>query len=162
MLNEWPKLRVEIYSHADTKENIENEMRVGAHLPHWLVINPSSERADMTVRWTIFETGLIFMVVSPSHILVRAVKALHASWQQAWRLQHLDFASMKRYRCRGRFTFVLVPTLKKKKICEINLIILIYCEYYYSCKLKFLQGLNYKKILPHCLLVHLWYYYSNT
>lgn len=126
MLNEWSELRLEIYSRADTKENTENEMRVGAHLPHWLVINSSSERADMTVRWTIFETGLIFMVVSSSHILVRAVKPLHASWQQAWRLQHLDFSSMKRYHCRGRFTFVLLPIVKK--ICEINLIILIYCD----------------------------------
>lgn len=33
----------------------------------WPVINSSCERADVTVSWTIFETGLIFMLMHSSH-----------------------------------------------------------------------------------------------
>lgn len=33
----------------------------------WPVINSSRERADVTVSWTIFETGLIYMLAHSSH-----------------------------------------------------------------------------------------------
>lgn len=125
------------------------EMKCECSSFHWPVINSSLERAGVTLSWTIFERGLIFMLANSSHTLVRAVKLLHAFWQGTWQRQRLDFLLQMDISDRKGCTYARV-IFTSQKICDINIIIVINCfeELYFKLMLGLMDsGVNEIKLI---------------